>query len=428
MKILIATVGSRGDVQPYVALGKGLRASGHAATICTSVRFEDLVAEHGLAYAYLNDDLLTLLDSVEGRNALEDMGSFVSGARTAVRLLKRTGPIQRALFHEGWTAAREVDPDLIIYNSKMGGAPHYADKLGIPAMMAVPFPQLVPTAAYPTIGFPRWKLGGWYNRATYRIVLTIASRIGSKYLREWRSAHDLPPVPPGTDILHRSDGSRIAVLHGFSRHVVPEPLDWPDGIVTTGYWFLDRHADWEPPVALERFLASGEPPVYVGFGSMAGRDPRRVTGVVVEALQHVGLRGVLATGSGGLRPDGLPETMLPLGDVPHDWLFPRMAAVVHHGGAGTTAAGLRAGRPTVICPFFGDQPFWGRRVHELGVGSKPIPQKKLTADGLTAALREVTANPAIRRSADALGEKIRSEHGVANAAAVIEQLLSKRAA
>jgi sterol 3beta-glucosyltransferase len=135
---------------------------------------------------------------------------------------------------------------------------------------------------------------------------------------------------------------------------------------------------------------------------MSGRDPQRVTQVVIEALQRVGLRGVLAAGWRGLSQDDLPETIFPLGDVPHDWLFPQVAAVVHHGGAGTTAAGLRAGRPTVICPFFGDQPFWGWRVRELGVGSEPIPQKKLTADRLSAALREVTTNPAIRRSAEAL--------------------------
>ncbi|HUF26315.1 MAG TPA: glycosyltransferase, partial [Gemmatimonadaceae bacterium] len=190
----------------------------------------------------------------------------------------------------------------------------------------------------------------------------------------------------------------------------------------------DRPADWKPPAALKRFLASGEPPVYVGFGSMAGRDPQRVTGIVIDALQSVGLRGVLATGWGGLTSDGLPDTMFPLGDVPHDWLFPRMTAVVHHGGAGTTAAGLRAGRPTVICPFFGDQPFWGWRVHELGVGSEPIPQKKLTAGRLAAALRQVTALPVIRRNADALGDKIRSEDGVANAIAVVEQLLPRNAA
>ncbi|MEX2401194.1 MAG: glycosyltransferase [Rhodothermales bacterium] len=422
MKFLIATIGSRGDVQPYVALGKGLKAAGHDVTVCTSVRFEAFVAEHGLAYAYLNDDLLAILDTVEGQGIFEDMGGLFSGIKTGVRLVKDTGPIQRSLLQEGWQAAVEVEPDLIVYNSKMGGAPHYADKLGIPVVLAVPFPQFVPTKSFPSLGFPNWKLGAWYNRATYRIVLAIAERIGGKYVREWRSAHDLPPEPPGADILHRSDGSRIPVLHAFSRHVVPEPPDWPEEAITTGYWFLDRHDEWEPPADLERFLKSGDPPVYVGFGSMSGRKPERTARIVTAALQQADLRGVLATGWGGMKAQAIPSTVFLLDHAPHDWLFPRMSAVVHHGGAGTTAAGLRAGCPTVICPFFGDQPFWGRRVHDLGLGSAPIPQKKLTAETLAAALREVTTNHTIRQRAEEIGEKIRSEDGVARAVAVIENM------
>ena len=422
MNILIATAGSRGDVQPYLALGNGLQAAGHTVTVCTSVRFEASVAEQGLGYAYLNDGLVALIETAEGRGALEDLGSAVSGVRTAVKMIKESGPIQQAMLRDGWEAARAVGPDLILYNSKMGGAPHYADKLGIPAAMAVLFPQFVPTAAYPTLGFPRWKLGGGYNRLTYRLALAIAGRVGGSHIGAWRAEHGLGPQPRGTGLLHRSDGTPIPVLHGVSPHVAPAPRDWPATAITTGYWFLDRPNDWMPPPALEAFLEAGEPPVYVGFGSMAGRDPERVTRVVSEALQRAGRRGVLATGWGGLAPGGLPETVFALGSVPHDWLFPRVAAVVHHGGAGTTAAGLRAGRPTVICPFFGDQPFWGRRVHELGVGSAPVPQKKLTAERLGAALREVTTSRSIRQKGEALGEAIRREDGVAAAVAVIERM------
>lgn len=425
MKILIATVGSRGDVQPYVALGKGLRAAGHAVTVCTSVRFEPFVREHGLDYAHLNDDLVALLDTAVGRGAVEDMGSLLSGIRTAIKLVRQTRPIQRALIEEGWQAAQTVGPDLILFNSKMAGAPHYADKLGRPAMLLVLFPQLVPTAAFPSIGFPVWRFGGaYYNRLTYRIVLSLAGRVGSGLLKSWRSSQGLPSQPAGTDLLHRSDGSRIPVLHGFSRHVVVKPDDWPAHTHVTGYWFLDRPSDWRPPADLERFLTAGEPPVYIGFGSMAGRNPGRVTRIAIDALQQAGLRGVLAKGWGGLSAVDVPGSIHQLDQAPHDWLLPKVAAVVHHGGAGTTAAGLRAGRPTVICPFFGDQPFWGRRIHELGAGSRPIPQKQLTRDKLAAALREVTGNVTIRERAGAFGERIRSEDGIANAIATIEQELN----
>ena len=423
MNVLIQTAGSRGDVQPYIALGKGLQAAGHAVTICTHTRFEAFVTEHGLGYAYLGSDLLELMDAVAGRGAMEDMGRLVSGLKTGIRLARQSGPIQRAMVEEGWAAAEQVDPDLILYNSKMFGAPHYADKLGIPAALAMLFPQFVPTAAFPTIGFPTWKLGLGYNRATYAAVHKVAGMVGGRYVSEWRAAHGLPPPPRGTDLLHRSDGTRIPVLHGVSPHVVPEPPDWPDEAVMTGYWFLDRPESWTPPPTLEAFLAAGEPPVYVGFGSMSGRDPLRTTRIVVDALQQAGLRGVLASGWGGMTSVDLPGTVFHLDEAPHDWLFPHVAAVVHHGGAGTTAAGLRAGRPTAICSFFGDQPFWGRRVHELGVGSTPIPQKKLTAEKLATALREVTTSPPIRRRAEALGERIRREDGVARAVAFIEGLV-----
>ncbi|NEO00729.1 MAG: glycosyltransferase family 1 protein, partial [Moorea sp. SIO3I7] len=170
-------------------------------------------------------------------------------------------------------------------------------------------------------------------------------------------------------------------------------------------------------------LDAGNPPVYVGFGSMAGRDPQRLTEIVIEGLQQANVRGIIATGWGGLAVDDLPDSIFKIDSAPHDWLFPRMAAVVHHGGAGTTAAGLRAGRPTIICPFFVDQPFWGDRVHALGVGSKPIPQKTLTAEKLATAIREVTTNQTIRQNAEALGKQIRDEDGIANAIAIIESQL-----
>ena len=146
----------------------------------------------------------------------------------------------------------------------------------------------------------------------------------------------------------------------------------------------------------------------------------RVTRIVIEALLEVGVRGIIATGWGGLEADDLPHTILKIDRAPHDWLFPRVAAVVHHGGAGTTAAGLRAGRPTSVCPFFGDQPFWGARVHALGVGSRPIPQKKLTVSKLAEAIQEATRNPTLRNNAEALGEKIRQETGIANAISILE--------
>ena len=230
----------------------------------------------------------------------------------------------------------------------------------------------------------------------------------------------LGKYPKSTTPMQMADGSPIPVLHAYSEHVWSRPHDWPETAHVTGYWFLDRTEEWKPPKRLEIFLEAGEPPVYVGFGSMAGRDPERIANMVVKALQRARLRGIMATGWGGLSAIDLPATIYQIEKVPHDWLFPRVGAVVHHGGAGTTAAGLRAGKPSVICPFIIDQPLWGASVHSLGAGPKPIPQKKLTVDNLTQALEEATSNPSIRERAEQVGRKISSENGIASAITLIE--------
>lgn len=215
-------------------------------------------------------------------------------------------------------------------------------------------------------------------------------------------------------------GRPVLRLYPYSPAVIPTPADWDANSIATGYWFLEQTDEWTPDPALLRFLAAGPAPVYVGFGSMPAEDATAKTRVVLEALAEAGLRGVLATGWGGLSAAEVPDSVFTLDAAPHDWLFTRMAAVVHHGGAGTTGAGLRAGVPTVICPFFGDQPFWGRRVAALGVGPAPIAQKKLTAERLAAALRSATGDPEIRSRAAALSATIRREDGIGRAIEAIE--------
>jgi sterol 3beta-glucosyltransferase len=207
----------------------------------------------------------------------------------------------------------------------------------------------------------------------------------------------------------------VPQLYGFSSHVLPIPADWPDSVTATGYWFLDQPTTWQPDPLLKQFLADGPAPVYFGFGSMANNDSARATATIVEAIRRADVRAVLATGVGGLTLDTPTPNVFLLKEAPHDWLFPQMAAIVHHGGAGTTGAAFRAGKPQLICPFFGDQPFWGRRVAALGVGPQPIKQKNLTTDQLTEALITLTVDQTLRERADALGAAIRAEDGVAGA-------------
>lgn len=421
MKVLVLTYGSRGDVQPYVALGLGLKARGHEVTLATSERFRAFVEDRGLRFGSMSDDLLAIIDTDQGKDLLEKGSSLFQIFKSSIRMARQVAPLQRAMMGETWEIARDVDPDIIVYHSKAGSAPHIAEKLGVPCVLATPIPMFVPTRAFRFVVFPDWKLGGWYNKASYTLILFLTNRVWARYIRDFRKSIDLPPLKT-YDMRRTADGRDILILHGHSEAVLPRPDDWPDSAHVTGYLFLKSNTAWTPPEDLQAFLDAGPPPVYVGFGSMAGRDPQRLARVVVEALRRAGLRGIIATGWGGLKADALPDTILRIDQAPHEWLFPRVAAVVHHGGAGTTAAGLRAGKPSVIVPFFGDQPFWGSLVHAIGAGPKPIRRSRLTAVRLAAALREATCSHDMQAVAARIGEQIRREDGVARAVALIEDI------
>jgi sterol 3beta-glucosyltransferase len=412
MHILIITAGSQGDVQPFVALGVGLREAGHTVTICTSTRFQGLITEHGLQYAFMDDQLLQLGETAEGRTALE-------GGGNPLRLLKKVRPMLRRMLDDVWAAAPGANA--IVYHPKALAGYHIAEKLAIPGFLSLPLPAYTPTDAFPNPILPVIRLGGWLNKFSYKLT-SLAVLPYTGIINDWRTqVLHLPPRRRLASELVRENGQPVPVLYPYSTHVVPRPHDWPDPAVVTGYWFLDQHQSWQPSTELLEFLEAGSPPVYVGFGSMAGRNPARVTKIVVEALAQSGQRGLIATGWGGLAVSNTPKHIFQLKSAPHDWLFPCCAAVVHHGGAGTTAAGLRAGKPTVICPFFGDQPFWGQRVFELGVGPHPIPQKKLTVAKLAPAIWAAATDASMHQRASELGEKIRAEDGVARAVEFINR-------
>ena len=416
MHVLITTLGSRGDVEPYLALGAGLQAAGHRVTLSTADRFTSDIEAQGLTAAPTSNALVDLIGDDQVREAMETMTNMVEVVKRAGALIRRMKPVQKALIAETWDAAREAAPDLIVCHPKVFWGADMAYQRGIPAVLAPLQPVLVPTAAHPAMGFPALPLGPAYRRGTHHLLLTLSRWGTSGLLADWR-AENRAAKRPG--MLEMPDGAPVPVVHAFSRHVVPEPADWPPHVIASGYWSLGA-PDWTPSAPLRAFLDAGPPPVCVGFGSMAARNPARTTRVVVEALTRAGVRGLVITGWGGLDRASLPESILAIDGAPHAWLFPRCAAVVHHGGAGTTAAGLRAGRPSVVCPFFGDQPFWGRRVEALGAGPAPILQKHLTADGLAAAIREAVSSDPIRRRAAVLGEALRGEDGIGTAVRFIE--------
>lgn len=425
MKILIVTYGTLGDVQPYVALGKGLLHAGHQVILGTSERFRDFVEGHGLTFGHMDDGLLAVIDTDQGRAMLENTTNIFDVVKQSIKLGKQLKPLQIAQLRETWQLVEKLKPDFLLYHPKTGAVPHCAEKLGIGCILVTPIPMIVPTAEWPFPVLPAVKLGGWYNKLSYRIIATFTGIVLGKYIRKVRDDIGLKPLTK-FDLLKDGNGKDIPVLHIVSEAALPRPSDWPSSAYMTGYCFLDREEDWQLPSDLQDFLDAGPPPVYIGFGSMAGRNPQQLAGTVIEALQRAGVRGIIATGWGGLNPENLPDSILKIESAPHDWLFPRVSAVVHHGGAGTTAAGLRAGRPTVIVPFFGDQPFWGRLVHSLGAGTKPIPRKKLSADQLAVAIKDAVSNPDIIKKAEEIGKKIQQEDGVGDAVNVILKIMQEK--
>jgi UDP:flavonoid glycosyltransferase YjiC (YdhE family) len=217
---------------------------------------------------------------------------------------------------------------------------------------------------------------------------------------------------------------RAPLLLGFSEHVMPRPADFEPNCHITGYWFVDE-PDWQPPEALTRFLAAGPAPVYIGFGSATDRAAQDTTRTILDAVKRSGARALISGGWAGLDTDQShgPELMF-IGGMPHSWLFPRMGALVHHGGAGTTGAGVRAGLPALLIPHFAEQPLWAKRLHQLGVSPPPLPKRKLNANALASGIEQMLSDTGMRARAAALGAAVRAEDGVARAVALFEQLLT----
>ena len=416
MRIAIIAPGSRGDVQPYVALGKGLQGAGHVVRLVTHQNYETLVSAHGLEFWPVEVDMQDIIQHQRMREVLEKGNLLTSMARMSKEL--KRGALQLA--ERGLAACRGVDMVLAGIGGLFVGL-SLAEKLGLPFVQAynVPFS---PTSQFPGAlvpRFPSW-LGGSRHRLSHHLTRQIvwqAYRPSDGLVRG--QVLGLPPAPFWGPFA--SDPLRHGpILYGISPTVIPRPPDWGDDIHMTGYWFLDPEADWNPPQDLSEFLQAGSPPVYVGFGSMSNRKPGETADLVVQALARTRQRAIMFSGWSGLQKTDLPDSVLMVDSVPHSWLFPHVAAVVHHGGAGTTAAGLRAGVPSIVVPFHGDQPFWGRRVAELGVGPAPIPRTKLTVDSLAHAIQEAVSDQAMRARAADLGVRIRAEDGIANAVAVVQ--------
>ncbi|MEZ2221792.1 glycosyltransferase [Rhizobium sp. RCC_161_2] len=414
MRIVIFTIGTEGDVRPLVALALGLRQGGHQVRIATDPSCADLVRENDIDYACLNGDFLAWMRS-DQRTMERGLASFAIMAEARRRLLAMA--VDWA--EQGRAAAQGAD--LLIGNGMVYYlAASLGERLGVPVVESQLMPTL-PSHTSPPLPLPPWmyRLPGFANKAFgHAARLLVWKTLKPAYNEIVRPALGLPAYPRFAPFQDKF--LNHPRLFGFSPTLIEPSASWPEQTLVTGPWYLESREKWQPSEALMQFLESGPPLIYVGFGSMLNHDASGFTDKVLAAIKMTGKRAVLATGWGGLnaKADFDSSTIFALERAPHDWLLPRMALAVHHGGAGTTAAAARAGIPSVVTPVFGDQPFWAARLEHLGVAPRALPREKLTADTLAAAILAADA-PQLRASAKKLAEKLEAEQGVESAIAAL---------
>ena len=407
--ITILCSGSRGDIQPYIALAQQLKKLGKDVRIAAGQSFESFVAGYDINFYPLSADFKTakidpklLKEAQSSDNPLKMLMTFNKMKKYAVMMTE-----------EMYSACE--DSELVVYHPGCTIGYFAAEKFGIPSMMASPFPMHKTKEIASVIAYGRYSLPNKFTYTLLQTMLWTASKTGVAAL--WKEKFGKLPdsfAPP----YERTDSHHPAII-SCSNHVFPRPSDWNEHIHQYGYWFVDEGNDYTPPKALEEFLYAGEKPIYMGFGSVFHDDEKEhfIT-LIIEALNKSGRRGIIS-GMGEI--GNLPDHVFAADSVPHTWLFPRCAAVCHHGGAGTSAAGFAAGVPSIIIPFSNDQFAWAHRAYDMSVGSCPIPKRKLTSDRLADAIRFANSE-VVKSEAVKLGKNIAAENGAADCARVISKL------
>ncbi|KAI8206162.1 Sterol 3-beta-glucosyltransferase UGT80B1 [Colletotrichum sp. SAR 10_65] len=442
LNIAIHIVGSRGDIQPFIPIAQLLMKPpfGHRVRICTHPVFKDFVESNGveffsiggdpealMAYMVKNPGLLPSRESVKAGDIgqrRKEMAEIIDGCwRSCIEAGDGMG--------ERVTAATVKDADdLFVADTIIANPPsmahiHCAEKLGIPLHMVFTMPWC------PTQAFHHPLASMSYGEADTSVANYLSFIMME--LLTWQGLGDLinkfrtqtlslDPISPlwGCQLLPRL---RVPFTFLWSESLIPKPADWDDHINITGFSFLSLADKYTPPPDLTKFLEAGPPPIYIGFGSIVVDDPKALTQLIFDAVKIAGVRAIVSKGWGGVGGgDNVPENIYLIGNCPHDWLFKRVSAVVHHGGAGTSAAGIAAGRPTVVVPFFGDQPFWGQMIARAGAGPMPVPFKEMTAETLAASI-SFALKPEVQVAVQQMAERIGAEDGAGDTAKDIQERL-----
>lgn len=408
MRVTFLALGSTGDILPYATLAKALKDAGYRPTFVTTEDYRPMLDRLGLAGRFVPGDAQETIAQA-GADTRRLMLAFAELSRAMPSILDPSVSWLR----ESRAIINQLPIGLYGFD--------LAERLAIRHIQAAVIP-LTATAEFPMMGWPTtFSFLPGYNKLGYQAYERLTWLTMRRTINRWRTEQlHLPPVS-GSTYLKRL--RRRPLLYGFSGQVIPRPSDWPEHVRLTGYWFPIDDA-WQPPESLIRFLRAGPAPMFVGFGSMPVTEPQAVTKMIVDACRAAGVRAIVQAGWAGLGEGDMPETIYRLDYAPYSWLFPRVAAVLHHGGSGTTAAGLRAGAPGMVAPFTFDQEFWGGRLADLGVGLPPIALRKLSVAGLAESMIRLATDEGLKTRATELGRRLREEDGLSVAVEWIHSYLA----
>jgi UDP:flavonoid glycosyltransferase YjiC (YdhE family) len=399
MRIVIPTIGSRGDVQPFIALAQGLARVGHDVRLASHPGMQGLVEPHGVEFVAIGPDL-DLARAFAGirQGSRSALAGLVRAMRFSFDVLERSHKDLVALFREA---------DVAVISAQSAAGKNEADLLGLPYASATLMPWAIPWDD------PQRSL---FRRVAYGLIDGFVALLTTGPLNRMRKKQGLPPVgKEGFTSLRLN-------LVPVSPAVYPRNPHWEPHHRMVGYWFAGEPEGWQPPQDLVAFLEAGEPPVLVSLGAMSvgNGDAGEVAGLFVAALEQADVRAIVQGWDTAMAASRLPPTIHAVGSLPHSWLLPRCSAIVHHGGFGTTAAGLRAGLPALVIPHMADQFYWAKIVHDLGAGPAPLRRAKLSEAALARSVQELAANRDLARRASSLGEQIGAEDGVGNAVRELE--------
>lgn len=412
MKVVMAPIGTRGDVQPLLALAVALKEAGHSVTFCAAPDYRAWVEGIGVPLVSAGPPFEALLSA---------KAELLT--KSPVTLVRSVGQELDAIFEDQFTLVRETakDADILVGAGFQIVGGSVAESLGIPYQFVAFCPILLPTATYPSYLLRNQQLPRWANRLSWWVIRHAFDMMFLGRMNKHRARLGMPRI---RQVYEHNLSASKQILLAWDAEISRVPTDVPCDVVQTPAWILpgEQHG---LPEELEHFLQAGPPPLYIGFGSMTDSSPQRTTELLVEAVKRVGCRAVISKGWAKLASAPLPDGMIAVGSVPHDVLFPRMAAIVHHGGAGTTCAATRSGVPQVIVPHLGDQFFNGYRLMEAGLAPAPVFRSRLTVSRLEGAIRTALTHEGMRQKAQAAGQRLAGTNGVQEAVKHIEALVGR---